>query len=145
MEQVFKRDIDSLDSIFDFAGTFLNAEDIGDDVRYAVELAVEELFTNMVKYNTGGGGDIAIRISRQDEKIVVSFQDVPDSRPTAKSAGLSAPPRRTGRTVTIADQKVTAGYVAQELSELTHAALTDDGRHFYWLPANEKAKALSAI
>ncbi len=75
MEKVFTRDFASLDAIFNFAGRFFDAQGIGDDARFAVNLALEELFTNMVKYNTGGGADIAIRMSREGNDIVMQLVD----------------------------------------------------------------------
>ena len=75
MEQVFKRDFASLDAIFGFTNEFLGRERVSDEAAYAVNLAVEELFTNMVKYNTGGGGEITIRITKDRGDLTLQLVD----------------------------------------------------------------------
>ena len=78
MEHTFKRSIAALDGIFDFTNEFAVAHRVNDKVRYVLDLAVEEFFTNMVKYNPSGQGDIEMRMSLNDHEIIVHLVD-PDS------------------------------------------------------------------
>ncbi len=55
MQRSFKRTLASLEPMFEFTGDFAGRHRLGDDDRFALNLVVEELFTNMVKY--GGGAD----------------------------------------------------------------------------------------
>jgi anti-sigma regulatory factor (Ser/Thr protein kinase) len=75
MEQIFKRHFDSLDAVFAFVERFVGVEKVGRAVAFAINLAVEEIFTNMVKYNTGAGNDIAVRINKDAGTIVMSLVD----------------------------------------------------------------------
>ena len=43
--------------------------------RYAIELAVEEIFTNMVRHNTGGTSEIRIDVGALDGDVVVTVTD----------------------------------------------------------------------
>jgi len=54
MLRSFKRDLSSLEPLFEFTGAFAATHQFDDATTFAMNLAVEELFTNMVKY---GGGD----------------------------------------------------------------------------------------
>jgi len=62
MQQDFARNFDSLAAIYEFAERILAEHDINEAVRFPVHLAMEELFTNMVKYNPGSDSDIGVDV-----------------------------------------------------------------------------------
>ena len=78
VEQSFTRSIKSLEGVFDFTNEFALLHRINDKVRYVLDLAVEEFFTNMVKYNPSGRGNIEMRMSVNNSEIIVHLVD-PDS------------------------------------------------------------------
>lgn len=80
VEQSFTRSVDSLEQVFDFTNEFALAHTINDKIRYVLDLAVEEFFTNMVKHNPNGSGDIQMRMSVDGSEIIVHMVD-PDSAP----------------------------------------------------------------
>ena len=51
MEKAFRRDYSSLDQIFGFINEALESENANETVEFALKLATEELFTNMVKWS----------------------------------------------------------------------------------------------
>jgi len=59
MERLFRRELNSLGPLFGFVGDFAFANGLDDGTAFTVNLAVEEVFTNMVKY---GGGDDAVSV-----------------------------------------------------------------------------------
>ncbi len=75
MEKKFKKDIASLEQIFAFVEECLAAYHIDESNQLSVNLAVEEFFTNMVKYSPENNNDVAISISRNDKALVVSLLD----------------------------------------------------------------------
>ena len=92
--QSFPRSFDSLAAIFDFIQHVLAVDGIGPDARYAVEFTVEELFTNMVKYNPDGTGEIELAIEQVGSELVCHLSD-PDSHffdvTAAPDADINAP------------------------------------------------------
>ena len=78
VQQSFARSYDSLAAIFGFIQRALSVEGIGADERYAIEFTVEELFTNMVKYNPAGTGEIELEIEHASTELVCRLSD-PDS------------------------------------------------------------------
>jgi phosphoserine phosphatase len=74
--QSFPRSFDALPSVFEFIQRCVDG--VGADARYAVEFTVEELFTNMVKYNPRGAGEIELAIARAPDQLVCRLSD-PDS------------------------------------------------------------------
>lgn len=80
VEQNFTRSIQSLEKVFDFTNEFAIAHSINDKVRYILDLAVEEFFTNMVKYNPKGVNNIQMRMNLSNDEIIVHMVD-PDSDP----------------------------------------------------------------
>ena len=48
---------------------------IGEEHRLPMHFAVEELYTNLVKYNRGGKRDILIDLRRESGRLVVSLTD----------------------------------------------------------------------
>ena len=80
MDITFKRSFDSLEEIFAFTESFLETESVNDAVRHDVHFAVEELFTNMVKYNAAGRSDIRLGLERDGDSLIASLTDF-DSEP----------------------------------------------------------------
>ena len=75
MERRFKREFASLDAIFSFVGEFLARNEIPPSNKFYTDLVIEELFTNMVKYSKDGTQDIAIRLDREGQSLVISLKD----------------------------------------------------------------------
>ena len=74
MQQYFKRSNDSLDGIFRFIEDFLDARSLDRELRAPVSFIVEELFTNLVKYNAGSH-DIALSLGHTPEQLTVRLLD----------------------------------------------------------------------
>ena len=71
MQRDFARNYESLSAIYEFAEEILAEHDITEAVRFPVHLAMEELFTNMVKYNAESDGDIGVDIDVEHGKVTV--------------------------------------------------------------------------
>jgi anti-sigma regulatory factor (Ser/Thr protein kinase) len=75
MKKKFKRDLSSLESIFTFIKNFVNRNSIDESLSYLINLAIEELFTNMVKYNSQNPNPILIQLSKEKNTLVVSMTE----------------------------------------------------------------------
>jgi serine/threonine-protein kinase RsbW len=75
MERSFPRTIDALASIFEFVREVFAAEGIDPVNAFEVDLVIEELFTNMVKYSSDGSNDISIRIDRKNDRLIICLTD----------------------------------------------------------------------
>lgn len=91
MQQDFPRSIDALPRVFAFAAEFCAAQDVDAASRYAVEFALEEIFTNLVKYHPGNPHDISIRLERAGDRLRVVFTNVAAEKFDIRTA----PERRT--------------------------------------------------
>jgi serine/threonine-protein kinase RsbW len=101
MERSFKRAIASLDQVFAFVGEALADLNVPPEPAFAVELAIEEFFTNMVKYNTESRDDILLILKRDDDRLTVEMVDSgghPFDPTSAKDPDTSLPlaERRVG-------------------------------------------------
>jgi serine/threonine-protein kinase RsbW len=74
----FRRTVESLEEIFEFVRLFIHSNAIDPSNTYAIEFAIEELFTNMVKYNPDGSGDIVVSMRREPHRAVISMVDRED-------------------------------------------------------------------
>jgi anti-sigma regulatory factor (Ser/Thr protein kinase) len=74
----FAKSIDSLGEIFEFLDEALHGRLVDDRARFMLHLAVEELFTNMVKYNSGASRAIRIEVDIRDGTARVELVD-PDT------------------------------------------------------------------
>ena len=85
MNKKFKRTFRSLEPIYELTESFFAREAIDRAHLFPVSLAVEELFTNMVKHNADGRGDILLSLAREDDRLVVALTDfdAPPFDPTA--------------------------------------------------------------
>jgi anti-sigma regulatory factor (Ser/Thr protein kinase) len=75
MNKKFKRTFKSLEPMFELTERFFSRESIDRLHLFPVSFAVEELFTNMVKYNEDGQGDILLTMEKTDGALVVSLTD----------------------------------------------------------------------
>ena len=75
MEQTFTRNLDELHRVFGFLDSFAETSDLDMSVSLPVRLAVEELFTNMVKYNKDSRADITLAVNRSDESVTIVLTD----------------------------------------------------------------------
>lgn len=75
MQKTFARSFDELESIVAFTTDFFVEEDLDPGLRNIVDLCVEELFVNMVTYNTETQEDILIELSPHEHGVEVSLTD----------------------------------------------------------------------
>ncbi|HEX9699360.1 MAG TPA: ATP-binding protein [Acidobacteriota bacterium] len=74
-ERRFAKAISSLDQVFALLKEFVDAEGLGPDVEFRLNVATEEIFTNFVKYNVGPGSEILIAVERRAHEAVVELTD----------------------------------------------------------------------
>lgn len=75
MEKKFKRSLAEIRSIVSMTADFFAQESLDNSLRNAVDLATEELFVNMVTYNTETTADILVEMQRANGGIEVSLTD----------------------------------------------------------------------
>lgn len=71
----FPRDIAVLPDIFRFARDFATEKGVEAGSGYAVDLVLEELFTNLVRHNRDGRHDIEIELERGDGTLLLTLRD----------------------------------------------------------------------
>ncbi len=80
MKRHFRRDIDELSAIVAFLGEASDHYAFDTGASFALNMVVEELYTNMVKYNGHGADDIMVEVDRKDDRMLVNLVDF-DSEP----------------------------------------------------------------
>jgi anti-sigma regulatory factor (Ser/Thr protein kinase) len=75
MDKTFKRDLSELQAIVADTDAFFAAHGIDASIRMHVDLSIEELFVNMVKYNTGTRRDIRLQLAPSEGGVEVSLTD----------------------------------------------------------------------
>jgi len=78
MQKSFARSAKSLDEIFDFIGIFFREHKVSKQVAFSIKFAVEELFTNFVKYNLSSQSQISLDLSIEGKNLVVRLMDSED-------------------------------------------------------------------
>jgi anti-sigma regulatory factor (Ser/Thr protein kinase) len=74
-QRTFAKQIDSLERIFAFIDGFCSTHRVDEKSRYALTLAIEELFTNMVKYSKESSKDILLALTMQDDIVRAEITD----------------------------------------------------------------------
>jgi serine/threonine-protein kinase RsbW len=99
MERSFKRALTALDDVFAFLDEAMAAYEVDSSSAYAVNFAVEEFFTNMVKYEPEGDHNVSISVEREANRLNVRMVhtgvrpfDVTNSRVPDLSAPLEDRP-----------------------------------------------------
>ncbi len=93
-QRYFARSFDALAEMFAFIQQQLAACGAGESVHYAIKFTAEELFTNMVKYNSAGGGRINLSIACDANELVCRLTDPDSDRfdvTEAPDAGIDMP------------------------------------------------------
>lgn len=84
-----RREIAAVDDLFALVERFVTDENLELRIGFQIAIALEELFTNAVRHNPDGSGELRVVLSRDGKEIVASFTDF-DADPFDPSA--AAPP-----------------------------------------------------
>lgn len=74
-QRSFTKSINSLETIFEFIHEFCELNEVDSETRYALDLAIEELFTNMVKYSNENNSDVRISLGLSGKTLEISLTD----------------------------------------------------------------------
>jgi anti-sigma regulatory factor (Ser/Thr protein kinase) len=94
MQRKFKRDFNELKNIVTMTGSVFNELGMNPGLRNVVDLATEELFVNMVTYNTESSEDILIEMLPHALGLEVRLTDYDVERfdpASAASVDINAP------------------------------------------------------
>ena len=75
MQRNFKKELESLSSIFAFIDERLSGIRLSPADHYAVHFVVEELFTNMVKYGTASSLDVTVDMEIRESTLILRLMD----------------------------------------------------------------------
>ncbi|HMK38363.1 MAG TPA: ATP-binding protein [Bacteroidota bacterium] len=101
MREQFEKDIGSLDAVFGFLRRFADQERLDARASYVLDLAVEEFFTNIVKYGRGTGNDVLLEAVRSGQTVTVRLEErTPEpfdvTRPTQTQFDIPFAERKPG-------------------------------------------------
>ncbi|HEV7123188.1 MAG TPA: ATP-binding protein [Rhodanobacter sp.] len=74
----FARSLGALEEIYAFVEPLFASHRIGREATFALIMTIEELFTNMVKYNPAGRGPISLEVQCAADAVTCQLSD-PDS------------------------------------------------------------------
>jgi serine/threonine-protein kinase RsbW len=75
MQKACKRELSYLEEVFSFINDFVLEHHLSEATSYALKLAIEEIYVNMVRYNPGNTNDIMIQLRADEDKVVVELTD----------------------------------------------------------------------
>ncbi len=75
MQKSFNRSIDSVADVYEFTENVLVSGNIGDELRFPVHLAMEELFVNMVNYYPDNDNAIQLDVDAENGVVTVTMTD----------------------------------------------------------------------
>ncbi len=75
VERKFRRNLDSLAKVFEFIDQFALHENIDDETKRAFDLAIDELFTNTVKYHPSNPNDVSIELRTESQMMLLTLTD----------------------------------------------------------------------
>ena len=75
MGKKFKRDINSLTTIFEYLAEFVVKNRLNKSAAFSLNLAVEEIFTNMVKYNPDNPNPIQLTLTKAPDALIAELID----------------------------------------------------------------------
>ena len=75
MVRPFTREMASIPALVAFVREFLRQEGITDERAFDLDLVIEELFTNLVKYGRGARGMIDVGLTRESAQVVITLRE----------------------------------------------------------------------
>ena len=78
MDRTFERSFDSLNDIFAFVDELLAERGLDPSIEHDAKFALEELFTNIVKYGAKSGTPVTVGLDLLPDRLVIVLTD-PDS------------------------------------------------------------------
>lgn len=75
MRRSFPRQMASLEAIVAYVRDFLAQEGLDEDAASDLDLVLEELFTNLVKYGRGARGDVEIALERAADGVTAQLRE----------------------------------------------------------------------
>lgn len=75
MKKKFKLEITSLNKLFDFITTFVDSAGLDSQLHFQIDLVVEELFSNMVKYDGKINGSMELELKMQKNDLLIVLTD----------------------------------------------------------------------
>ncbi len=75
MKTSLRRSISAVDDLFAFIDRFAATHALDEEVLFAIRLSAEELFTNLIRHNAGGGPAIDVSLDREENRLVIRFID----------------------------------------------------------------------
>ena len=75
MEQLFKKELSSLKQIVTFVDSFSKENSVSEGAVFKLNLMIEEIFTNMIKYAPQSRQDVAIALAQKGNSVIISLID----------------------------------------------------------------------
>ncbi len=75
MKKYFQKNVAALPEIFDFIQSFCTDNKLDEEVKFKIEMVVEELFTNIVKYNKQHEDQACIALSLNAPSLRIQIID----------------------------------------------------------------------
>ena len=75
MKKEFVRHTNSLNSVFDFTHLFIQEFQLGHDLETQINLVIEEVFTNMVKYSADNPNKIRLELKKDNDQLNIILTD----------------------------------------------------------------------
>jgi serine/threonine-protein kinase RsbW len=75
IQKNFTRHLDSLAPVFEMLDQFASGEGVDDESKHAISLAVDELFTNTVKYHPDNANAVTLELRSVDNTLIVQLTD----------------------------------------------------------------------
>lgn len=85
----FKKEISAISDLFAFTDPFFEKHQLSPETAYSLTLAIEEIFTNMVKYSNKSQNDISLSLENQKGQVEVILIDYDAERFEPKSLSES--------------------------------------------------------
>lgn len=75
MEKKFRKDFSSLESIDAFVRSFAAGQSLDEATVFTLNFVIEEIFTNMVKYQPAAGNDVLIDLTGNGRTLTIRLVD----------------------------------------------------------------------